>query len=773
MAKVKIDFKQVLLQHGERIGLIVAGVVSLLLLVTALFLPGHGLFAGSASEKAKAIDDTTKWVEERLNNPNNKPGPNDLPGEAKLIDYRSDKVNGSDYRVMPVIPSDVAPNQGRRVPRLYNVEEALADASTVNLRTYIFDRNEPPRILLLVGGSGDKPAGPGGGAPAGPMGPKIGRGFMAGSGAYRNMGGMMGGRGGMMGGRPAFGGLVQGENEKKDLKGVFVDLTDVDKQTDKTPAEQVWPLHVAVIAGSFPYKKQVEEFRSALSLRSNSEVLSERSAKSDPKDTKEAPPSFRFKRVEVERRELDGDGKPITEWMDPKLGDSYRPFLVLTGRRFEKEDPALAPVMFDGLVMRKLQQFIDDTKNSEKGAGGPAMAGPGGLPVGGPPGPGGLRPGDKPNTEGRSSAAQQKDKYPAIEKRLPLIQKTLAALKDKGTETVVATPSRFSDTDFDPFAGDQGTGGTDRPGMGAVPGVPPVKPPTDPSAGGKPAEGEVADYCLVRLIDVTVQPGHTYEYRLRIVMANPNYGRRDASNVAYTEKAELFSDWSTMPIVAQVGTDLFYYAVDQKELQKGRDDEDDKKLYRGPHANENINKAENVVLQAHRWIGITRLRNGTPLPLGEWAIAERFPVARGEYVGRYERLEIPYWRYSREEFVVARDDSTTRRRPGVDLWFGYQSPNKNQPEAILVDFEAGKFTWNRVVSRTEEKTDTKQVFDEQATEALLLHPDGRLMLLEGAEDTKDEARTKRLDAVRKRLRDVRQKSQKGGGKDPKNLFGGG
>jgi hypothetical protein len=55
--------------------------------------------------------------------------------------------------------------------------------------------------------------------------------------------------------------------------------------------------------------------------------------------------------------------------------------------------------------------------------------------------------------------------------------------------------------------------------------APPPKAPPAPAA--PPAF--VPDHCLLRVIDVTVQPGKVYPYRLRVRMANPNYGRQDVA----------------------------------------------------------------------------------------------------------------------------------------------------------------------------------------------------------------------------------------------------
>src|SRR5947209_19202308 len=55
------QLQQLLLEKGERIGLCVAGGLAFLLLVLTLFLPGKGLFSGTASGHS---DELTKKVPE-------------------------------------------------------------------------------------------------------------------------------------------------------------------------------------------------------------------------------------------------------------------------------------------------------------------------------------------------------------------------------------------------------------------------------------------------------------------------------------------------------------------------------------------------------------------------------------------------------------------------------------------------------------------------------------------------------------------------------------
>jgi hypothetical protein len=337
---------------------------------------------------------------------------------------------------------------------------------------------------------------------------------------------------------------------------------------------------------------------------------------------------------------------------------------------------------------------------------------------------------------------------------------------------VAAPPERFRGDRFDVFSGGADSGGTGSGGTDTVRSPAPGSgDPGDGASKTPKVEGtELPEYCLVRLLDVTVEPGKTYEYQLRIRMSNPNQGRRDVASPTYSTAKELHSEWSKVPIKVQVKPDLYYYAVDEKELFEA-DPKKRRDRYQGPYLNRFISKDREVVLQAHRWFDMVRMnRTGNPLLIGEWAVADRFPVARGEYVGREERVEVPYWRYTREDFVVATDSSTTKRRPGIEAPFGYNAPSTNQPEAILVDFDNGKHGYARVTGKVDDEVKTKAVLDTQAVEVLLLEPDGKLALLEAADDVDDKERIERRKAVRERLDQVRGKGK--GKDDKKNPFGG-
>jgi len=364
-------------------------------------------------------------------------------------------------------------------------------------------------------------------------------------------------------------------------------------------------------------------------------------------------------------------------------------------------------------------------------------------------------PGDKP----KKADHEIRDQYPKVEEKLKNLQATLKALEGKNPAAVAAAPSQFNPDGLDPFdtrpATPAGTGpGVPGPGVPG-PGGPGYRPmpgiPGGPGGtAGTDTEAEVPDYCLVRVIDVTVQPGHTYEYRLQIRMANPNYSRKDVSSPTYAQDRELLSDWTAMPIQVTVDPELHYYAVDMANFDA---------KYDGPYARGDFKKDKVVMLQAHKWLDsiITPL-DKKPVFIGEWGIAERFPVYRGEYIGRTERVQVPYWRYTEEKFILAVDPRIKRGRPGIEVNFGFGRSDRTPPEAILVDFTPSRANYDRVVKRTEDKVETRRITEDAAVEVLMLSPDGKLLARNGAEDVFDEERVARRDAVRKRIKEVKEDS---------------
>src|SRR4051812_26521018 len=161
MAKPKVDFTQVLIKHGERIGLGVAGSLAALLVLTGLFWPDSGLFSGSPDDKAKALKGPADTLENQMRTAT--PTEADLPGkytESAIVSFDAKSLLAANYPQSGLVPEDNMGALGRRVPKVYPIDEAVAEFNHVQIQTYVFSgEGGHLNLLTLEGGSG----GPGGG----------------------------------------------------------------------------------------------------------------------------------------------------------------------------------------------------------------------------------------------------------------------------------------------------------------------------------------------------------------------------------------------------------------------------------------------------------------------------------------------------------------------------------------------------------------------------------------------------------------------------------
>src|SRR5262249_21941548 len=156
--------------------------------------------------------------------------------------------------------------------------------------------------------------------------------------------------------------------------------------------------------------------------------------------------------------------------------------------------------------------------------------------------------------------------------------------------------------------------------------------------------------CLVRFIDLNVEPDTVYEYRIRIKMANPLYHKKDrAVEVRLTETKELVSAWAVVDKKVSLPAQLFYYAVDEK-----------------PGDNKRVERAnqDRAAMQIHKWLERIENPNNkkTEINVGDWCIAERLLVNRGEYVGKIDKVEVPAFDPTMESFVLVVQEELKRKR---------------------------------------------------------------------------------------------------------------
>jgi hypothetical protein len=742
------DYKRFLLEKGERLGLGIAGGIGLLLIIVGLFLPKHGIFTDSPTVKAADLEKITKEVDGNMKRASPTDADKPPPDAAKnRIDLDVEPVDSSRYAVASLFVPTSPEGSKRRPPEVYAPEEGIAAAVRVPLDLYVITNNEDgePLITVLEAASsksttGDKKPGPASPGPAG----------------RENMGAMAGlslsqfnlGKGGNTGlgsfgkgigtGRSPFGapGAV---STLEPAKGHFVPkpilLKNLDKEGHGQPARQLKPLRMAIITGSFPYRKELESFRAAMRLGTAPEVLSE--FVDTTRDGKPVHlPSFRFLGVDLERREFNSVGEAVSDWQPIDLPELYKPWVFAAGKRFEPDPMKLKPVSPPGLVMPRLRQFRAKGDN------------------------------DAVVDTDKSDKEDFENHYPDLEEQLPKLARTLEDLKGKPPEAASGSlPANFDPSGFNPFDPTAAPTAPDKPGGAADAGPGKARPPAGvaPAPGGNAATSVIPEYCLVRVIDVTIEPGKIYQYRMRVRMGNPNEGRKDVSSPLYAQEPELSpSKWCEVPEKVALPSELVYYAVDQKELG-------DKDV---PYDNTGGRvrlDADSMVLQIHKWIDRTNVagvKEKDPVAIGEWAVAERAVVHRGEYVDKVEHVMMPVWNYSQNTFVLPAD-ATGKKNNKTTIEVSFSHGLKEGMETILVDFEGGKHTFKV----PEDETDLSRVFTDRdgrpqkaiedlaPMDVLLLTPEGKLIGRNSAADAKDSERTKRREVVRKRIHSVLAKAE--------------
>ncbi len=736
MSLKEFDYKQFLLEKGERVGLGIAVTLMVLMLIKSLFWPGGGIFSDSPKTKAKALGDDTTKLDDALHN--SQPGPDDLPkkAEGRLIEFDKRYLVSDNYATPYFFEPRIKENPARRPPKIYPVEEAIAEVVKVNIDTYLFNKDFT-KIWVLADKEGRRSSsggGPGGSNPfaplgkgGGPMGPMGGPGGpgnpMQMQQMQQQMQQMQQSRMRLGNINPnAFNQFARAEDDTYEPKLISTDNWNPQERT----AHQLRPLRMTIIAGSFPYKEQLMEHKNRLHLPSTDAVLNETVG-----DDKEKSAAFDFRGVEVQRKEVDKDGKDLGDWIPLDLKSNYELWLKNTFYPFEPEDPKYAVVKPNegkGLVMPLLREFHASKASSTGLTGMTGLMGGGKVP-GGPQ----LRTAEAQPSEEKSS-------YPDIADKLPKLRETLAKLQDVQPNKIAAPKfqaPKFLNA-FDPNVTLPNDGGAQQP------------PQTSTKPGASGEQDTIPDYVLVRAVDVNIEPGKHYRYRMKIKMVNPNYKRDDVASPEYKEKETLESkEWFDRIPIVSVPPEQFYYVVDERQGATRRD------MLQMPQEsaqyelwNQASASPDQVIMQFQRWVESTQRsrKDADIVPIGEWAVADRVYVARGEYVGRPVKVDLPMWIWTRNSFILPEENPKAKRRgrvkTGIYVEFGQENPENN---LILVDFEGG-----RVSSQSPKMDDTC------ALEVLMLSPDGKLLARNSYKDKEDEQRKKIREHALKRIQEVRE-----------------
>lgn len=413
-------------------------------------------------------------------------------------------------------------------------------------------------------------------------------------------------------------GLTEEERASRRIAGLTTEQKEQKEEETPTTAQPVAQQYQqevrgyrwVVITAVYPHKKQVEEYRKALK-------------------TFEEP---KYKEVKVERRVLQADGT-FSDWQP--VDTSVQADLAKRVVNWEPENPELVDAIVDALVqplpelaygmwsyvdhIKAIQSVAEAKKKSveevaQAGAaqGQQAAAGPYG-------GYGGY---EGANFAGEDTAMEgeygDETGYPGMGGGYPGMGGGYPGMT-----------GGYPGMEAGGYPG-MGSGGYPGMGTGGYPGMggPAGRAMMPPGTGMPYGQGSQApvpqqsaahegpklnvEYVQIRFVDYTVEPGRTYQYRMKVVVENPNYKRPDVADESYAQSETLEGPWSDPSPAVYVGKDVEYYLVDVRESEDP--------------------VQRRAIFEVHRWDQQT----------GDWYL-DRFETVPGATIGGPRKIEVLTW----------------------------------------------------------------------------------------------------------------------------------
>jgi hypothetical protein len=285
--------------------------------------------------------------------------------------------------------------------------------------------------------------------------------------------------------------------------------------------------------------------------------------------------------------------------------------------------------------------------------------------------------------------------------------------------------------------------------MGGPPGMYGQAPPPETDSPEK-------DLLLIRFFDTDVKPGYTYQYRIRVKMKNPNFGRQDVGRPDDAKQEELKGEWVKIDNTVTVTSELNLYAGDPvKYTDKIRDKYKDKAVL----SLLDNNNGQQPVVQIQQWMPQVAIDSKRE-PIGTWVIGD-IPVNRGERIGRKQLVPLPMWSAEKGTYLL-------QELPKYKVWHA-----KEQPKGVLVDFSTRFILVDYEGGKVRPQIGDRGIEDEASTEMLILRPDGTVILHDSAADMADADRAERenkweewLDTVKKITQQVGLPTAPGSGDQP-------
>lgn len=736
----KFDAKEFLMAKGERVALGICGLIMVILLGSGL---AEGMGSSTAEENAKALNkssDILQGMQASARPTEAQKPPKDEDPERLTLYAAREKVQPEPYDTPDLIhrqEQTIEDKRGR--PEVYSPGPLIGKAVLVPLRLIDFEaryqgrKRNITKVKLITGGGYTSL-----------LSKKAGNDFFGGIGneqygdtrepgadinndpyqipsppGFSGVGGGKAGLGfgnGRLGQDNFFGqdGSLPDIDTKKNAKLTVetIEVAKLQKNEVLNYAEQVFPQRMIVVAGSFPFGKQVREFADKLKMTPQQVLSRSETIKVKDETGKERTlPAFYFRDLIVERKAFNPAGAVVEDWRPLDYKDQYRELILRTNDTFVE----------DSEEIQKIKRYS------------PRLC----L--------------DLPAAWGDEEDPLGSNLYPKLAANLEEIKTTIEQLRDKKEESVAKPPGLFENT-RDPFS------------LPEEPKRNPGRDPNDPTnfnpdqfndvgPGQDPRnprttqrEFVLPEHVLIRFVDYKVRPGLHYKYRLYLKMNNPNFGRDDITYPELTKDEILTSPPREMEGVVKMPQEQVYYAVDQRTSDKLLEKDSKWKDYEGVK-----NPETEAVMQIHRWVdsypGTIKSQDGSDLrAVGEWLVANYYKVHRGEYIGRLHETLVPVKPLKFQSHVLGRqkNDSAKKKRDELEYLLARRKITKKRyneligliekivqvpfgDASLLVDIDGGKeeYEWVKrdddgdVVSRTDYSQETSR-------ELAFLRPDGRL-----------------------------------------------
>lgn len=256
------------------------------------------------------------------------------------------------------------------------------------------------------------------------------------------------------------------------------------------------------------------------------------------------------------------------------------------------------------------------------------------------------------------------------------------------------------------------------------------------------------EYCVVRFLDLDLPPnvgGLSFEYRVRVVLLNPNYNSQEVAVPEFAKDKELFGKWSA-PARMTFPPDYYIYA-------------DERVRPRGTTVDRDTDKAP---IQIHHWFGVIQRDTGLEARIADWWV-DRTLATKGEYIGRVPsnpkagEIDMAVWvAYAKDTVTNTFGLDTIQKVRSVDL----------MTQSILVDFEGGSKVRYRSLAG-------KNVEEDVPVHALIVEPNGRIIARSLTKDKALPERKERFETWEKWFNSVKNRATASAPAAPSGGSGGG